>query len=202
MADLVVATRNKGKLGEYEHILAGLPLTLRSLSDLGIDHDVEETGATFVENALLKARAYGELAGLAVLADDSGLEVAALDGAPGVHSHRFAGPGADDAARNALLLQKLQGVPFHARLARFVCVIAVRLPDGTEQTVEGTVPGVIEEQPKGTGGFGYDPLFFLLDEGMTMAELPATRKNQISHRAVAGREARALIERWVAEGLL
>jgi XTP/dITP diphosphohydrolase len=202
MAELIIATRNQGKLREYQQILVGLPLALRSLNDVGIDDDVDETGATFAENALLKARAYGALAGLAVLADDSGLEVAALGGAPGVHSHRFAGPDADDAARNALLLEKLHGVPFHARLARFVCVIALRLPDGSEQTIEGSVPGVIEEQPKGTGGFGYDPLFFLLDEGMTMAELPAARKNQISHRAVAGQQARALLERWLAEGRL
>jgi XTP/dITP diphosphohydrolase len=202
MAELIIATRNQGKLREYQQILVGLPLALRSLNDVGIDDDVDETGATFAENALLKARAYGALAGLAVLADDSGLEVAALDGAPGVHSHRFAGPDADDAARNTLLLEKLHGVPFHARLARFVCVIALRLPDGSEQTIEGSVPGVIEEQPKGTGGFGYDPLFFLLDEGMTMAELPAARKNQISHRAVAGQQARALLERWLAEGRL
>lgn len=202
MTELLIATHNAGKLAEFQQIMAGLPLRLRSLYDLGITLDVEETGATFAENALLKARAYTALSGLPTLADDSGLEVAALNGAPGVYSARWAGPNADAATRNALLLEQLAGVPFHGRLARFVCVVALAHPDGSVETAEGTLPGVIEEQPKGSGGFGYDPLFFLLDEGCTLAELPAGRKNEISHRARAAAQARTAIERWLAEGRL
>ena len=129
-----------------------------------------------------------------------GLEVHALDGAPGVFSHRYAGPDATDADRNALLLKNLAGVPLHARLARFVCAIALARPDGVVEHVEGLLPGVIELAPRGTNGFGYDPLFYLLDENATLAELPAERKNQISHRALAARAAREVLERWVAEG--
>src|SRR5919108_4749448 len=131
MATLLIATTNQNKLHEYAAIFAGLPLELRSLRDAGISEDVEETGATFAENARLKAEFYAARSGLPTLADDSGLEVAALGGEPGVFSHRYAGPGASDADRNALLLQKLDGVPFHARLARFVCAIALALPEGT-----------------------------------------------------------------------
>jgi XTP/dITP diphosphohydrolase len=202
MPKLLIATHNQGKVAELNTIMAGLGLTLLRLDDLGIATDVEETGATFAENAILKARFYAELSGLPTLADDSGLEVAALNGEPGVFSARYAGPGKSDAERNEFLLQKLAGVPFHARMARFVCVIALALPDGTIETVEGSVPGAIENEPRGTGGFGYDPLFFLLDEGVTMAELPPERKNQISHRALAGQTARELLADWLREGRL
>ncbi|HEX9372623.1 MAG TPA: non-canonical purine NTP pyrophosphatase, partial [Roseiflexaceae bacterium] len=140
--------------------------------------------------------------GLPALADDSGLEVHALGGEPGVRSARYAGPGASDAERNALLLQKLAGVPFHARLARFVCAVALARPDGAVEQVEGALPGVIELAPRGANGFGYDPLFYVLDENATLAELPADRKNQISHRALAARAARAVLDRWIAEGLM
>jgi XTP/dITP diphosphohydrolase len=202
MPTLVIATTNQNKLREYAGIFAGLPFELRSLRDLGIDDDVEETGATFAENAQLKAEFYAARAGMPVLADDSGLEVHALGGAPGVFSHRYAGPDASDADRNNLLLKNLAGVPLHARLARFVCAIALARPDGVVEHVEGLLPGVIELAPRGTNGFGYDPLFYLLDENATLAELPAERKNQISHRALAARAAREVLERWVAEGLL
>jgi len=200
MSTLLIATTNQNKLREYAAIFAGLPVDLRSLHDIGIDDDVEETGATFAENARLKAEFYTARSGLMALADDSGLEVAALNGEPGVFSHRYAGPGASDADRNALLLQKLEGVPFHTRLARFVCAIALALPDGTIEQVEGGLPGVIELAPRGTNGFGYDPLFYVLDENATLAELPTERKNQISHRARAAHQARAVLERWIAEG--
>ena len=202
MPTLVIATTNQNKLREYAGIFAGLPFELRSLRDLGIDDDVEETGATFAENAQLKAQFYAARAGLPVLADDSGLEVHALGGAPGVFSHRYAGPDATDADRNALLLQNLTGVPLHARLARFVCAIALARFDGVVEHVEGVLPGVIELAPRGSNGFGYDPLFYLLDENATLAELPAARKNQISHRALAARAAREVLERWVAEGAI
>ena len=201
MPTLLIATTNQNKLREYATIFAGLPLDLRSLRDAGIADDVEETGATFAENARLKAEFYSPRSGLPVLADDSGLEVAALNGEPGVFSHRYAGPDASDADRNALLLKKLEGVPFHSRLARFVCAIALARPDGTIEQVEGVLPGVIELAPRGTNGFGYDPLFYVLDENMTLAELPPERKNQISHRAQAAHRAREVLERWSAEGV-
>jgi XTP/dITP diphosphohydrolase len=202
MPQLLIATTNANKLREYAAIFAGLPLELRTLRDAGIDDDVEETGATFAENARLKAEFYAGRSGLIALADDSGLEVHALGGEPGVRSHRYAGPGASDADRNALLLEKLAGIPFHARLARFVCAIALARPDGAVAEVEGGLPGVIELAPRGANGFGYDPLFYVLDENATLAELPPARKNQISHRARAARAARTVIERWVAENVI
>jgi len=202
MPTLLIATTNQNKLREYDAILAGLPFELRSLRGAGIDEDVEETGATFAENARLKAEFYAARSGLLTLADDSGLEVAALGGEPGVFSHRYAGPGASDADRNALLLEKLKDVPFHARLARFVCVIALARPGGPLELVEGVLPGVIELAPRGSNGFGYDPLFYVLDADATLAELPSERKNQISHRAQAVRAAREVLERWIAEGML
>lgn len=200
MITLLIATTNQNKLREYAAIFAGLPLELRSLRDIGIDEDVEETGATFAENARMKAEFYLARSGLPTLADDSGLEVAALGGEPGVRSHRFAGPNASDADRNALLLKKLEGVPFHARLARFVCVIALARPGGAIELVEGVLPGVIDFTPRGDHGFGYDPLFYVLDEDATLAAIPPERKNQISHRAQAARAARTVLEDWIAEG--
>lgn len=202
MITLLIATTNQHKLGEYAAIFSGLPITLRSLRDVGITDDVEETGATFAENARLKAQFYATQSGLLTLADDSGLEVVALNNEPGVRSHRYAGPNASDADRNALLLKNLADVPFHARLARFVCAIALVHPSGALAEVEGVLPGVIEFAPRGTHGFGYDPLFYLLDENATLAELPPERKNQISHRARAAAAARAALDRWLAEGLL
>lgn len=202
MTKLLIATTNPGKLKEYAAIFAGLPLELRTLRDEGIADDVEETGDTFAANARLKAEYYAARSGLPALADDSGLEVAALGGEPGVRSARYAGPGKSDAERNAFLLQKLAGVPFHARLARFVCAIALARPGGATELVEGVLPGVIEHEPRGDGGFGYDPLFYVLDENATLAEIPPERKNQISHRARAAQRARAVLDRWLREGLL
>ena len=202
MSTLLIATTNPGKLREYAAIFANMPLELRTLSDLGISDDVEETGATFAENAQLKAEYYAARSGLPTLADESGLEVAALGGEPGVRSHRYAGPDATDADRNALLLKNLEHVPYHARLARFVCVIALARPGGPTELVEGVLPGVIEFAPRGTGGFGYDPLFYVLDEDKTLAELPPERKNQISHRARAAEAAREVLIRWLDEGVI
>jgi len=202
MQTLLIATTNAHKLEEYSAIFAGLPIALRSLRDVGITDDVDETGTTFAANAQLKAEFYAEKSGLATLADDSGLEVAALGGEPGVRSARYAGPGATDADRINLLLKNLASVPFHERLARFVCAIAITKPGGPLEMVEGTVSGVIESEPRGSHGFGYDPVFYVLDEDKTMAELPPERKNQISHRAVASKGAREIIERWLAEGKL
>lgn len=202
MHRLLIATTNPGKLREYAAIFAGLPLMLCTLADLNISDDVEETGETFAENARIKAEYYAQRSGMVALADDSGLEVAALGGEPGVFSARYAGPDATDAERIAFLLRKLEGVPFHARLARFVCVIALAHPGGPVEYAEGILPGVIELAPRGHHGFGYDPIFYVLDEDATLAELPPERKNQISHRASAARAARVVLERWLTEGKL
>lgn len=196
MDTLLIATTNQHKLSEYAGIFAGLGLAIRSLSDVGITDDVEETGATFEENARLKAEYYAQKSGMVALADDSGLEIAALNGEPGIYSARYAGPGASDADRIALVLSKMAHVPYHARLARFVCAIVLVRPDGASEAVEGTLPGVIEMAPRGSNGFGYDPIFYVLDEDKTLAELSSERKNQISHRARAAEMARAVLERW------
>jgi len=196
MHELLIATRNPGKLREFAAIFDGLGLRLRTLDELGIPDEVEETGETFAANALLKAEAYMALSGLPTLADDSGLEVAALRGAPGVYSARYGGVKGE--AQLRYLLEQMHDVPWHARLARFVCVVALARPGHAPELAEGTLPGVIELEPKGSGGFGYDPLFYLLDENCTLAELPAERKNQISHRANAARAAREILARWGA----
>lgn len=196
MHELLIATRNPGKLREFAAIFDGLGLRLRTLDELGIPDEVEETGETFAANALLKAEAYMALSGLPTLADDSGLEIAALRGAPGVYSARYGGVKGE--AQLRYLLEQMHDVPWHARLARFVCVIALARPGHAPELAEGTLPGVIELEPKGSGGFGYDPLFYLLDEDCTLAELPAERKNQISHRANAARAAREVLARWGA----
>jgi XTP/dITP diphosphohydrolase len=200
MKTLLIATTNQGKLREYAAIFANLPIQVQTLRDVGITDDVEETGTTFAANAQLKAEFYAARSGLPTLADDSGLEVMALGGEPGVYSARYAGPNKTDAERNAFLLSKLEQVPFHARLARFVCVIALACPGYPTELVEGVLPGVIEHAPRGENGFGYDPLFYLLDEDKTLAELPNERKNQISHRARAAHEAHTVIARWLTEG--
>lgn len=194
---LLVATTNAGKLAEYRELLAGLPVELLDLNAAGIDVEIAETGESFEANARLKADGYARLSGLVTLADDSGLEVAALGGEPGIYSARY-GSEPTTEGRNQLLLRKLEGVPFHNRLARFVCVIAIAAPDGPTETVEGTVGGVIDFAPRGTHGFGYDPLFYLLDRGVTMAELEPAEKNRISHRAVAMGKAGPLLARWFA----
>lgn len=198
MHELLIATRNPGKLREFAAIFAGLGLALRTLDELGIAEEVEESGASFAANATLKAERYMALSGLPTLADDSGLEVAALNGAPGVHSARYGGVQGE--AQLRYLLEQLKDVPWHGRLARFVCVIALARPGHPTELVEGTLPGVIEFEPRGSGGFGYDPLFYVLDENLTLAELPAERKNQISHRAAAACAARVILERWAEAG--
>jgi XTP/dITP diphosphohydrolase len=193
---LLIATTNPGKLIEYQELLDNLPFTLTDLRGVGIDVDVPETGSTFEANARLKALAYAQMSGMLTLADDSGLEVMALGGDPGVLSARYGGPGLDDNDRTQLVLHKLQGVPFHERMARFVCVIAVAEPDGRCETAYGHVGGVIDSAPKGTNGFGYDPIFYLLDRGVTMAELPRREKNHISHRAQAAQGIRPILLHW------
>ena len=193
---LLIATNNVGKVREYAELLAGSGFDLCRLADVGLDNQIEETGATFVENACLKARAYGQASGLLTLADDSGLEVDALGGAPGVHSARYAGPDANDADRVHKLLAALDGVPWEKRTADFRCIIALAWPDGRLETFEGRCDGVIAFEPKGTNGFGFDPVFYLSEHNCTMAELPMDVKNRISHR---GRAAASVRERLKAE---
>lgn len=169
-----------------------LAIDVRSLDDLGVGTDVEETGATFAENAALKAVAAMQATGLPALADDSGLEVAALGGEPGVRSARWAGP-VSAADRNALLLQRLIEVPDGRRQARFVCVLAVCHPDGASAAARGEIAGQITRQPLGADGFGYDPLFLLPDLGLTYAQLAPEEKNRHSHRARAFAALRPLL---------
>ena len=197
MRALLLATTNQHKLEEYRAIFAGLPFTLLSLRDVELDTmDVEETGTTFLANAQLKALAYAQASGLLSLADDSGLEIDALGGAPGVYSARFAGVDTSYEERFRIIFEKLQGLPQEQRSARFRCVITIAEPSGYQRSVDGTIEGVITEEPRGSNGFGYDPIFLVPAFGKTTAELSPEQKNQISHRGQAGRTARALLEIW------
>jgi len=196
---LLVATNNRGKVREYAELLDDLPVRLTFPAQEGLSLEVDETGETFAENAILKARAFAEASGLLTLADDSGLEVDALDGAPGVRSARYAGPGASDEDRYRLLLRRLAGVPAEGRTARFRCVVALATPEGEVQTAEGRCEGVIGFEPRGTHGFGYDPVFYMPDRGRTMAELLPEVKNRISHRARAARAAMPILRRLLGE---
>lgn len=193
---LVVATRNQGKMREYRELLAAWPVQLISLDDAGVSGDVEETGNTFLENARLKAGEYASLSNLSTISDDSGLEVNALGGEPGVYSARYGGDACkSDADRIALLLQNLEGVPWSQRIARFRCVTAIAAPGGALiGTVVGSVAGMIQFEPAGEHGFGYDPVFHLPSMGQSIAQVPLEIKNRISHRADAARKARALVQ--------
>ena len=197
MKKLVVATRNPHKVRELSELLAGEGVELVSLADFPGAPAVAETGEDFRENAVSKALAAARHTGLTALADDSGLEVDALDGAPGVRSARFAGPEATDAANNRKLLELLAGVPREGRRARFRCVLALADPDGTVETVEGRCEGRIAEAPRGQGGFGYDPLFEEPQTGLTFAEMDSRTKHRYSHRARAAEALKPLLRaRW------
>jgi XTP/dITP diphosphohydrolase len=187
---LLIASTNRGKVREYAEILNGLNCELVGLGDVGITIDVEETGSTYAENAELKARAYSTASGLLTLADDSGIEVDALNGRPGLHSARYA---PDSPARIRKLLQEMAGLPDDRRTARFQCAIALAWPDGRIQTVSGACEGRIAHEPRGTNGFGFDPIFLVEASAKTMAELPEEVKNTISHRARAAQKARAIL---------
>lgn len=191
MRKLIVATKNNGKLKEIREILGGLPYDVVSMEDAGITDDIEETGSTFEENALIKAKEIHHKTGQMVMADDSGLEVDYLNGAPGIYSSRFAGEGATDGDKNNKLLELLKDVPVPNRTARFVCVIAVVFPDGTHFTVRGTCEGYIGHKPEGNNGFGYDPLFYIPRFNMTTAQMTSEKKHEISHR---GKALRMMVE--------
>lgn len=192
---LAIATNNQHKLQEIRAILGDSFEELLSLKDLGIDVDVEETGKTLEENALIKARAILALSGIATLADDTGLMVDALNGAPGVYSARYAGEEHDDAKNRALLLKNLDGVK--DRSAHFATVIALCYPDGKTLTASGRVNGEILLSERGTEGFGYDSLFFSTELGKTFAEATQAEKNSVSHR---GRALRAMLELVKSQG--
>jgi XTP/dITP diphosphohydrolase len=194
MPKLLLATSNPGKIKEYRHLLNGLGYHITTLAEEGITEVVAESGNSYDQNARLKAITYARLSRLIALADDSGLEVDALNGDPGVKSARFAGEAATDAERVSLLLAKLNGVPSEQRTARFKCVIAIATPQGRSEICCGECHGTIALEPKGQNGFGYDPVFFLPELGKTMAELPLEMKNQISHRARAGKKARQVLQ--------
>lgn len=196
MRTLLLATTNEHKLKEFRTILRELPFTLLSLRDVQLNMDVEETGTTFAENALLKARAYAQAANMLALADDSGLEIDALGGAPGIYSARFAGRGTPYAERFRLILARLHDVPVSQRTARFRCAIALAEPAGYTRVVEGTIEGLIAESPRGENGFGYDPIFLVPEYGKTTAEMAPEEKHRISHRGRAAEAARRLLESW------
>jgi XTP/dITP diphosphohydrolase len=190
---LLIATNNQGKVRELQEILSDLHVELVTPTQIGLVLEVEEDGSTYEENAAKKARAFARASGLLALADDSGLEVDALDGAPGIHSARYSSkPGATDADRRAYLLEKLTGRP-RPWAAHFHATIAIATPEGDVQFAEGNCPGEIIPEERGSGGFGYDPIFFLPELGQTMAELPAAEKNRLSHRARAAQAARPIL---------
>jgi XTP/dITP diphosphohydrolase len=211
---LLLATRNPGKLRELRSILAGVPVELIGLDEVGAGEapEVEETGATFLENARIKARAYAEWAGMPAVADDSGLEVDALGGAPGVRSARYAGQGASDQANLDLLLRALDGVPRDRRTARFRCAAVLAEPPDTGQgrgapdagsvrewSAERAWEGTLLDRPRGSGGFGYDPVFVPNGWELTSAEVDEATKDAVSHRGRAFRALRPAIEAWARE---
>lgn len=190
--EIVVATRNKGKMKEI--LSFGIPsIVFTSLEQYPAIGDIEETGSTFKDNALLKARHVCNITGLPALADDSGLVVDALNGEPGVYSARYGNLKTDE-ERYMLLLKKMNNVPDDSRHARFVCVMALVFPDGREYTEEGVCEGIIVREPAGDNGFGYDPVFYIPELGKTMAQLPLEIKNTISHRARALQKVKSLLE--------
>jgi len=181
---LIVASKNKGKINEIKKILNGLPFEIISMKDAGFDTDIIENGTSFEENAMLKAQALFNLSNNMVIADDSGLEIDFLNGAPGIFTSRFAGESTDQSEKNLKIIYLLKGIEPQYRKARFVCSIAF-VSEQIKFTVSGSVEGQISEKPEGDNGFGYDPIFYVPEYGKTFAELPESIKNRISHRAKA-----------------
>ena len=186
---VIMATNNADKVREIREILNDPEIQIVSLKDAGIEINVEETGTTFEENALLKARAVRDLTGCVTAADDSGLEIDYFDKAPGIYSSRFMGEDTPYEEKNTAILERMKDVPDEKRSARFICAVAVCRPDGIEKTFRGVMEGRIARQIAGEGGFGYDPIFFLPDRGCTSAQLTENEKNAISHRGKAFRQA-------------
>jgi XTP/dITP diphosphohydrolase len=197
MSEILIATTNQGKLSEYRQLFHGLRLEMVTLKDVGVNTVLDESYLTYAENAIDKASTYAAISGLMTLADDSGLEVEALGNQPGVKSARYAGENASDADRVNYLLSKLKNVPFEKRKAKFKCVIAIAVPYGPAQITEGECEGVIAIKPRGSNGFGYDPIFYFPELGKTMAELTPEVKNEISHRAKAAKKAYPMLEKLV-----
>ncbi len=197
MPRLLLATNNAGKVAELRQLLDGCGWELVTPADIGLSLQVAESGQSYEDNARRKALHYAQASGLVALADDSGLEVDALGGRPGIFSARYAGPDRTDGERVQALLDELRDVPDERRTARFRAVIAVARPDGRVDTAEGAVEGRISRAPRGANGFGYDPVFLLPERGLTTAELPPDEKHAVSHRGVAARKARAILERWL-----
>lgn len=196
---LVLATNNPGKLREFRELLADGDFELVTPAQLGLDFNPEETGSSFEENAKIKATEAARLSGLPALADDSGLEVDYLDRRPGIYSARYAGgdrtdPSLSDEQRVEIVLREMEGVPDDRRAARFRAAIAIANPDGEVRTVDGVFEGRIAYAPRGENGFGYDPIFLVPELGVTSAELPPERKNEMSHRGRAARKAREVLK--------
>lgn len=189
---IIIATGNKDKVREINEILAGTEFEAVSMKEIGLNPDIVEDGVTFEENALIKARTVHELTGDYVMADDSGLCIDALDGAPGVYSARFCGEDSTYEEKFAKIFEMLKDVPEEKRTAQFVCAIAVYKADGTSFTVRGECHGVLHETPCGDNGFGYDPIFYMPEFGMTTAQMDNDQKNSISHR---GKALRAMVEK-------
>lgn len=195
MRRLIFATGNEHKMVEIREILGELPVEILSMKDVGIKADIVENGNTFEENALIKAKEVCKLAGEMVLADDSGLEIDYLNGEPGIYSARYMGEDTSYRIKNQNLIDRLEGVPDEKRTARFVCAIAAAFPDGRSFVVRGTVEGIIGYEERGANGFGYDPIFYLPERGVSTAEIPPEEKNSISHRGNALRKMKELLER-------
>jgi XTP/dITP diphosphohydrolase len=185
MKEVIIATKNPGKAREFEHIFAPRGVEVRTLLDFPNIPEVEETGTTFEENAILKAETISKILNRMVIGDDSGLIVDALEGRPGIYSARYAGEPKNDQNNTAKLLKELAEVPEEKRTARFYCALAVAVPNQETITVSGTCEGRILTEPSGTNGFGYDPVFYVPEKGLAMAELSSDEKNKISHRANA-----------------
>lgn len=193
MNKIIFATSNAGKMREIREILKDMNVEILSMKEAGITVDIVEDGKTFEENALIKAEMIRDLTGCLVLADDSGLEVDALNKEPGVYSARYMGEDTSYKIKNAEIIRRLEGLSGDKRSARFVCVIAAAFPDGTQETCRGTIEGRIAYEPAGENGFGYDPIFFVPEFGCTTAQLSGEQKNEISHRGKALRAMKELI---------
>ena len=196
---LLIASNNLHKVSEFQRLLGDTPYRLLTPRDAGLELDVEEDGVTFAENAAKKARAFAAASGLLSLADDSGIEVDALDGRPGVYSARYGGPELSDEGRVQLLLHELADVPTEQRGCRYVAVIAIAWPDGRLEQYEGTCEGRVAFEPSGANGFGYDPVFYVSSEDATMAEISSEAKDRISHRGITARKAVESLRRAVAD---